>query len=123
MSESLGDKQRRFALRVSEWLTWVYAQGLAVTFGEAYRTPEQARLNAASGKGISNSLHTQRLALDVNLFRRNAAGEWEWLSAGSEPEWLLVGQRWESMGSDHAWGGRFSRPDANHISIAHNGVK
>lgn len=123
MSETLGAKQRRFALRISEWMAWVYEQGLAVTFGEAYRTPEQAALNAKKGTGIATSLHTQRLALDVNLFRRNAAGEWEWLMKGTEPEWYLVGQRWEAMGSDHAWGGRFRRMDSNHLSIMHGGVK
>jgi hypothetical protein len=123
MTESLGDKQRRFARLVSEWIAWVYSQGLAVTFGEAFRTPEQARWNQANGKGISNSLHTQRLAIDVNLFRRNGNGQWEWLSDGSAPEWLHVGAHWESMGDGHAWGGRFSKPDANHNSITHNGVK
>lgn len=121
MSETLGDKQRRFAQRTAEWLTWVYGQGLAVTFGEAYRTPEQAALNAKAGTGIANSLHMQRLALDVNLFRRNTNGSWEWLSSGDAPEWRLVGEHWENMDSDTRWGGRFG--DSNHISIEHNGVK
>jgi hypothetical protein len=121
VSESLGDKQRRFALRISEWLAWVYEQGYAVTFGEAWRTPEQADLNARTGKGIRNSLHTLRLALDANLFRRNERNQWEWISDGSAPEWQLVGRHWENMGADHSWGGRFG--DANHLSITHNGVK
>jgi hypothetical protein len=51
----LGDKQRRFAIRISEWLAWVYEQGYAVTFGEAYRTPEQAAINAQKGTGIKNT--------------------------------------------------------------------
>lgn len=125
MSESLGDKQRRFALRFSEWLEWVYGQGFAVTFGEAYRTPEQAQLNAAKGTGITNSLHTLRLAIDVNLFRQNSTGGWEWCSKGTEPEWQLVGAHWERMGGDMCWGGRFTGKsfDANHLSIAHNGVR
>jgi hypothetical protein len=123
VSESLGDKQRRFALRISEWLAWVYQQGFSVTFGEAYRTPEQAAQNARTGRGIANSLHTRRLAIDVNLFRRNDRDQWEWLADGSAPEWQLVGKHWENMGADHAWGGRFSKPDANHLSITHDGVK
>jgi hypothetical protein len=120
VSESLGDKQRRFALRISEWLAWVYEQGYAVTFGEAYRTPEQAAINAQKGTGIRNSLHTQRLAIDVNLFRR-AGDAWEWISDGSAPEWKLVGQHWENMSAENRWGGRWG--DANHLSIEHNGVK
>lgn len=119
--ESLGDKQRRFCRQLAEWLAWVHREGFAITFGEAYRTPEQAALNAKSGKGIGNSLHTQRLAVDLNLFRKDALGNWQWLNKGNEPEWLYVGQHWEGMGSDHAWGGRFG--DANHISIAHEGRK
>lgn len=121
MSETLGDKQRRFALKFGDWLSWVYERGYAVTFGEAFRTAEQAALNAKSGKGIANSLHCQRLAIDVNLFRRNAKGEWEYVSNGDAPEWQLLGQHWEHLGSDHAWGGRFG--DANHLSIAHEGRK
>lgn len=119
--ETLGDKQRRFAKQLGEWLAWVYERGYAVTFGEAYRTPEQAALNAAKGTGIKNSLHTQRLAVDVNLFRRNIKGEWDYVSDGADPDWRLLGEHWEHMSSDSCWGGRFG--DSNHLSIAHNGVK
>lgn len=119
--DTLGDKQRRFAKQFAAWIAWVYREGFAVTFGEAYRTPEQAAHNAANGTGIANSLHTQRLAVDVNLFKKDALGNWQWLSKGTEPEWLYVGQHWESYSADTAWGGRFG--DANHLSISHEGRK
>ncbi|EMV5777726.1 M15 family metallopeptidase, partial [Escherichia coli] len=81
---------------------------------EAYRTPEQAALNAKSGKGIRNSLHTLRLAVDFNLFIN---GKYQADTDAYRP----LGEYWESIGG--TWGGRFSRADGNHFSLEHNGVK
>ncbi|EPX9918545.1 M15 family metallopeptidase, partial [Escherichia coli] len=88
--------------------------GYRLTFGEAYRTPEQAALNAKSGKGIRNSLHTLRLAVDFNLFIN---GKYQADTDAYRP----LGEYWESIGG--TWGGRFSRADGNHFSLEHNGVK
>ncbi|MBZ8930780.1 M15 family metallopeptidase, partial [Escherichia coli] len=93
---------------------WAQEHGYRLTFGEAYRTPEQAALNAKSGKGIRNSLHTLRLAVDFNLFIN---GEYQADTDAYRP----LGEYWESIGG--TWGGRFSRADGNHFSLEHNGVK
>lgn len=86
-----------------------------LAIGEAYRTPEQAALNAKKGSGITNSLHTQRLAVDFNLF---VNGQYKTDTA----DYLPLGEYWESLGG--TWGGRFkSRPDGNHFSLEHNGVR
>lgn len=114
MSESLGQKQRRFVRMVGRLIEFAYEQGYELSFGEAYRTPEQAAMNAKAGKGIVNSLHMQRLAIDLNLFRNGA-----YLTRSED--YTLLGERWESMGG--AWGGRFSKPDGNHFSIEHQGVR
>lgn len=111
---SMSEKQRKFTVMIGKLIAWADAHGYGLTFGEAYRTPEQAQLNAKSGKGIANSLHTQRLAVDFNLFIN---GEYQPDSAAYKP----LGEYWESLGG--AWGGRFSRPDGNHFSLEHNGVK
>ncbi|MCF4091851.1 M15 family metallopeptidase, partial [Escherichia coli] len=74
----------------------------------------QAALNAKSGKGIRNSLHTLRLAVDFNLFIN---GEYQADTDAYRP----LGEYWESIGG--TWGGRFSRADGNHFSLEHNGVK
>lgn len=88
---------------------------MRLTFGEAYRTPEQARINAGKGTGISNSLHTQRLAVDFNLFIN---GEYKTRTE----DYRALGEFWESIGG--SWGGRFkSNPDGNHFSLEHNGVR
>lgn len=114
---TLGEKQRLFCQLVGRLIDWAYANGFELTFGEAYRTPEQAALNAQKGSGIANSLHTQRLAVDLNLFRD---GIYLTDSASYKP----LGNFWKSLDPDCCWGGDFvSRPDGNHFSITYNGVK
>ena len=99
---------------VAKLITWAYAGGYELTFGETYRTPEQAALNAKTGAGISNSLHTKRLAVDLMLWKD---GVYQTDSKAYEP----LGKYWESIGG--SWGGRFSRPDGNHFSCMWEGVR
>lgn len=107
-------KQHRFLVMLGHLIAWADFMGYVITAGEAYRTPEQAKANAAKGTGIANSLHTQRLAIDFNLFLN---GEYQSDSAAYKP----LGEYWESLGG--TWGGRFKKPDGNHFSLEHNGVK
>ncbi|EJD6537505.1 M15 family metallopeptidase [Providencia rettgeri] len=109
---SMVDKQNRFTGMVAKLIIFAQANGYQLTFGEAYRTKEQAELNEKSGKGISKSLHTERLAVDFNLFK-----DGKWLTASSDHKPL--GEYWESIGG--SWGGRFN--DGNHYSLEHNGVR
>ena len=112
---TLSEKQQLFTVMVASLIHWAEEHGYRLTFGEAYRTPEQAALNAKKGSGISNSLHTQRLAVDFNLF---VNGQYKTRTE----DYLPLGEYWESLGG--AWGGRFkSRPDGNHFSLEHNGVR
>ncbi|HCB9690644.1 TPA: M15 family metallopeptidase [Escherichia coli] len=110
----LSEKQQLFAVMIADLIHWAQEHGYRLTFGEAYRTPEQTALNAKSGKGIRNSLHTLRLAVDFNLFIN---GEYQADTDAYRP----LGEYWESIGG--TWGGRFSRADGNHFSLEHNGVK
>lgn len=114
MSETLGQKQRRFSLQVAFLIQEAYRQGYELTLGEAWRPPEMAKIYAAQGKGIPNSLHIEKLAIDLNLFK---AGRYLTSSASHRP----LGEWWEAQGKDHRWGGRWG--DGNHYSIEHNGVK
>ena len=114
---TLGEKQRLFTKLVGELIRYTYdVLGYQLTFGEAYRTPEQAALNAKIGSGIYNSLHTQRLAVDFNLFVNGV------YVAGTEA-YTPLGEYWESLDPQCAWGGRFAKPDGNHFSLSHNGVR
>ncbi len=116
-NETLGQKQERFAVYVSLLLSKAFSLGYQIRLGEVYRTPEQAELNAQKGIGIRNSLHTLRLAIDLNVFREGV-----WLQKSEQLEEL--GTYWESLAPDCRWGGRFRpKPDGNHFSIEHLGVK
>lgn len=112
---TLSEKQQLFTALVAQLINFAGENGMRLTFGEAYRTPEQARINAGKGTGISNSLHTQRLAVDFNLFIN---GEYKTRTE----DYRALGEYWESIGG--SWGGRFkSNPDGNHFSLEHNGVR
>lgn len=111
---TLSEKQREFVRMIGKLIDFGTAQGYEFTFGEGFRTPEQAALNAARGIGTKNSLHTIRLACDLNLF---VAGEY--ITDGGHPAYKVLGEYWESIGG--AWGGRFR--DANHFSLEHEGRK
>lgn len=114
---TLGEKQRLFTKCVGQLINWSYANGYELTLGDAYRSPEQAALNAKKGSGIANSLHTQRLAIDLNLFIN---GVYQADSKAYKP----LGDFWKSLDAGCCWGGDFTtRADGNHFSITDNGVK
>lgn len=121
--ETLSQKQSLFSGQVARLLLEAKARGYDVTLGEAWRSPEQAKFNtrfdAAVGKGVSNSLHILRLAIDINLFRGG-----KYLSRTED--YSTLGKWWESLSTAEirfCWGGRFKRADGNHFSIEHDGVK
>ena len=113
---TLGEKQRLFTELVGRLIEWAYMHNYELTFGEALRTQAQADLNAKTGTGISNSLHLIKLAIDLNLF---IDGVWQIDSKAYKP----LGDYWKSLHVLCRWGGDFSRPEGNHFSIEHNGVR
>lgn len=116
MTETLRQKQSRFALGVALLIQHADSLGYEVTLGEAWRTPEQAKWNAAQGIGTVSSLHIERLAMDINLFK-----DGEFLQ--STDDHRPLGEWWESLGPDYRWGGRFKRPDGNHYAISPDGKR
>lgn len=116
---TLREQQVEFARLVPRLIDRAFSLGFDVVLGETYRTPEQAALNAAKGTGIRNSLHCDRLAIDLILFDGD---RWLQQSAAYEP----LGSWWESQSTGElncCWGGRFSRPDGGHFSTERNGVR
>ena len=116
MTETLREKQCRFTRTVAQLIEHAYDMGYELTFGDAYRSPEQAAANAAAGTGIAKSLHTIRLAIDLNLFR-------DGVFLANSADHAPLGAFWKALGPDHCWGGDFSKPDGNHYSIEHGGHK
>jgi hypothetical protein len=111
---SLLDKQDKFTGMVARLIDKAHELGYQVSGGEWWRTPDQARLNAARGTGTITSLHCDRLAWDLNLFKD---GRYLTDTESHRP----LGEWWESIGG--SWGGRFPKGDANHYSLAYGGRK
>jgi len=111
---TLGEHQEKFLYLLSLLITKIYELGYKGRIGEALRTPEQAAIYAASGKGISNSLHTVKLAIDINITKDGVL-----LTDGMQFE--DIGVYWESLDSGCNWGGRFK--DGNHFSYSWAGLK
>ena len=105
---TLRQKQSIFIFLVARLIIFANENGYELTFGETYRTPEQADLNANNGIGIKNSLHTKRLAIDLNLFKNG-----KYLSTTESHKEL--GEWWERQHNNCRWGGRFN--DGNHYEF------
>jgi hypothetical protein len=109
---NLRQKQTMFVINVIQLLEFIFSKGYSVTFGETYRTPEQAKLNAKKGIGIVDSLHCKRLAIDLNLF--DPDGNFLTKSSDHEP----FGLYWQSLHPDNRWGGLWKKnPDGNHYQM------
>lgn len=104
--------QKQFAHDVAILIQEAERMGFGVTLGEAWRTPEMAKMYADQGKGISGSLHIRRLAIDLNLWKDN-----EYLKKTEDHAGL--GAWWKSLGPEHCWGGDWG--DGNHYSITPDG--
>ena len=109
---TLRQKQSLFVEMVALLIREATNRGYEFTFGEAYRSPEEAARLAKLGKGIKTSLHTSRLAIDLNLFK-----DGHYLS--STKAHRPLGEYWESLHPECRWGGHFG--DGNHYSFTHGG--
>lgn len=114
MIETTRQKQSRFARDSAKLILHAYELGFEITYGECWRSPEQAKWNAAQGIGTANSLHIDRLAIDINLFING-------VYVTNDEGHKVLGAWWKSLGPDYRWGGDFTKKDFNHYSIAHEG--
>lgn len=139
----LGEQQRVFTKLVSKLIAFAYGRGYELSFGEAYRSDEQAVINALGaggrvnlsaalrtsgfaelagaiennrGSGIKNTLHGNRLAIDLNLFQDGHLLE-------SHANFKVLGDYWKGLHPLCRWGGDFSTPDVFHFSMEWQGVK
>jgi hypothetical protein len=107
--------QEEFAQSAAKLIQKAVELGYTVTFGEAWRTPQQAQWNADHGTGIVHSLHIERLAIDLNFFKDGT-----YIQDGSKLEEL--GKWWKALGTNYRWGGNFVHlPDGNHFSLSPDG--
>ena len=123
MSELLS-KQFLFCKCLARWIEECYLRGYGCTIAEAgVQVKRRSRMGIPFKDGVhmAGSLHYSRLAVDMNLFKQDDHGRWQWITHGSDPAWIKMGEFWESLDPECAWGGRFD--DANHLSIQYRGRK
>jgi len=114
---TLRQKQSKFAELVPKLIFKAISLGFEVTIGEVLRSPEEAERLLKLKKGTKNSLHTSKLAIDLNLFLNG-----KYLSSTESHQEL--GRWWESQSANGVtchWGGHFN--DGNHYSVGHAGRK
>lgn len=137
---SLGSLQRAFARCLVTFEAKILADGFEFTLGEGYRTAEQAAINSLSlfdrakvgavletkyptlaeairvstSQGIKNSVHRDKLAQDINLFKNG-----QFLDDAAD--YLPFGAFWKTLHPLARWGGDWG--DADHFSFEHNGAK
>ena len=97
---ALRDRQSEFAINVAYLLFYAYSLGYEVTFGDAW----------ARDGHVAGSQHYKRLAIDLNLFRRNV-----FLPTTEAHQEL--GEYWERLSPFCRWGGKFKRKDGNHYEM------
>jgi len=115
---TINEKQAQFALHIARLICWAFDRGIPVIGAEWYRTPEQAEIYARQGKGIKNSNHCKKLALDLFCVDPEIGGvTWEYAP------YRALGEQWKKMHPLARWGGDFKGRDAVHFSFEHNGVK
>lgn len=103
--------QSVFAKNTALLIQFVLAQGYLVSLGEAWRSPEQAALNAKHHTGIVHSLHINRMAIDLNIHDKDG----KYLDKGDI--YTLAGKYWESLDNRNRWGGYF------HPGLGQCGIK
>jgi hypothetical protein len=108
---NLSEKQKIFSQNVAKLINYIYTTNYSCSIGEVYRTPEQAKIYADQGRGILDSLHCKKLAIDINLF----SPEGKFITA-SDP-YKNLGLMWEGLHTLNRWGGRFKRSDGNHFEM------
>lgn len=96
---SLVAEQAAFLLDVARLIFRATELGFVVTAGELYRSPEQQEIYVKTGRSKTmNSLHLQRLAVDLNFFKD---GKLCYDRAVLAP----LGAYWEAQHPLNSWGG------------------
>jgi len=105
------DRQQTFARTLALFLHWMATQGYAWTMGDCWRSTDELLcchcgtpvtyqdLLVSNGRSkVRASAHTERRAVDVNLFVDG--------KLATPEQYRPLGEKWEALGG--RWGGRFS---------------
>lgn len=114
-------KQWIFLKNVARLIAWAESQGFELTGGELYRPQATQKIYLQQGLSrTANSRHTQRLAIDLNLF---IGGKYQTQTLAYRP----LGIFWCSLHTLNRWGGDWNGnglssdeklQDGNHFEMA-----
>lgn len=107
---TLNDKQHIFSQNLAKLLLHVDSLGLTCSVGEVFRTKEQAEIYVKQGKGILDSQHCKKLAVDLFLFSNG-----QFLQ--KKEDYKLLGEYWKSLHLDNRHGSDFPRADHVHFEM------
>ena len=104
---SLVAEQNLFLLDVAKLIQESERLSFVVTGGELFRTPEQQAIYIKTGRSKTlASKHLQRLAIDLNFFRKDASGELKLVY--DIPQLKPLGDFWEALSpGKNSWGGNW----------------
>jgi len=101
------EQQSAFQKDASRLILEAEKFGLTVTGGELFRTQEQQDLYYKAGKSkLRHSSHQDRMAIDLNFFKKSGNGvlELTYNKADIQP----LGDWWEKLTPLNKWGGNWS---------------
>lgn len=107
---NLSNEQAIFAHHVAMLINYIFYKDYKCTLGEALRTQEQADIYAKEGKGIHDSLHCKKLAIDLNLYDIDG----KYLT--DSKDYQDFGEYWEKLDPKNRWGGFFVSKYGGHIN-------
>jgi len=113
---TLSQKQALFCQNVALLIQFINSQeGYRCRFDEAFRPKWVAEVYQREGKGSINSLHIDRLAIDLIVDINGVYRE-------DTEAYRFAGTYWKSLHPLNRWGGDFPS-DGNHFSMEHEGRK
>lgn len=109
---SLRKYQEIFSYNVGKLIIEAYRLGFTITLGEAWRTPEQQYIYYSKGhSNAKRSLHQDRLAIDINLFK-------DGFYLTDSDDHRVLGLYWEKLHPYNRWGGHITKlRDGNHYEL------
>ncbi len=132
---TLGEAQELFVRLEHQWVGWAFdnlpagyrlrhGEGAINQLGADGKSGRRARA-VISGTPIyvRDGVH-----MDGGTHYMKCGGDWELIeptgelvSSSEDKVWVMLGTKWESLHPLCRWGGRFTPPDGNHISVFYNG--
>ena len=102
---SLSKVQAQFTKDICDLIEYADHKGYNVTFGEVQRPIEMQEIYIKTGRSTTmRSKHLQRLAADLNFFRREDNNH---VYVVAKEELQQFGDYWESLHPQNSWGGNW----------------